>query len=67
MKILVTGGNGFIGAKIVELLCDKHSVTVLDNNDTYGLLSQSALQKLISWRQKNGARLITYPVMFETR
>ncbi len=53
MKILVTGGNGFIGAKIVELLCDKHSVTVLDNNDTYGLLSQSALQKLISWRQKN--------------
>ncbi len=57
MKILVTGGNGFIGAKIVELLCDKHSVTVLDNNDTYGLLSQSALQKLISWRQKNWSKV----------
>ena len=57
MKILVTGGNGFIGAKLVELLCNKHSVTILDNNDTYGLMSQDELQKLIKWRQRNWSKV----------
>ncbi|HVA96943.1 MAG TPA: GDP-mannose 4,6-dehydratase [Candidatus Acidoferrales bacterium] len=32
MKIVVTGGAGFIGSHITELLCDKkHSVKVIDN------------------------------------
>ena len=53
MKILVTGGNGFIGSKIVELLCEKHSVTVLDNNETYGLIKLEQLAKLLKWRQRN--------------
>jgi len=53
MKILVTGGNGFIGAKIVEILSEKHSVTVLDNDDTYGLISKEALKNLYKWRQRN--------------
>ncbi len=52
MKILITGGNGFIGSKIVELLCKKHSVTILDNDDTYGLISKDDLNKLYKWRQR---------------
>ncbi|RLI76658.1 nucleoside-diphosphate sugar epimerase [Archaeoglobales archaeon] len=31
MKVLVTGGAGFIGSHIVDALADKHEVVVLDN------------------------------------
>ena len=31
MKILVTGGAGFIGAHVVDALVDKHEVVVLDS------------------------------------
>ncbi len=34
MKILVTGGAGFIGSHIVERLCDAHDVVVLDDERT---------------------------------
>src|SRR5512137_2777910 len=30
MKVLVTGGAGFIGSNLVEALVDNHEVTVLD-------------------------------------
>ena len=41
MKILVTGGKGFIGSKIVEMLSnDGHKVTVVDNHDTYGIMTK---------------------------
>jgi len=53
MKILITGGNGFIGSKIVELLGRKHSITILDNDDTYGLIKIEELRKLYKWRQRN--------------
>ena len=53
MKILITGGNGFIGSKIVEMLSPKHSITVLDNDDTYGLISEKELKSLYKWRQRN--------------
>lgn len=53
MKILVTGGKGFIGSKIVEMLCNEHKVIVMDNRDTYGLMSREELNKLFEWRERN--------------
>ena len=54
MKILVTGGKGFIGSKIVEMLSqDGHQVTVVDNEDTYGIMSQQELHALYEWRMRN--------------
>ena len=54
MKILVTGGKGFIGSKIVEMLSnDGHKVTVVDNHDTYGIMTKDELHKLNQWRTRN--------------
>jgi len=58
MKILVTGGLGFIGSKLVEKLSKTNSIIVLDNKDTYGLLNsneETALYKArtINWNKKN--------------
>ena len=54
MKILITGGKGFIGSKIVEMLCkDGHQLTVVDNEDTYGIMTTSQLNKLYEWRTRN--------------
>jgi nucleoside-diphosphate-sugar epimerase len=54
MKILVTGGKGFIGSKIVEMLSnDGHKITVVDNNDTYGIMTKQELNKLFEWRMRN--------------
>ena len=56
MKILVTGGEGFIGSWIVEQLCElKHQVYTLDNHDTYGLINADQLKHLHNWRQRNWA------------
>tara|TARA_S200000501_G_scaffold378344_1_gene440466 strand:- start:3044 stop:3988 length:945 start_codon:yes stop_codon:yes gene_type:complete len=52
MKFLITGGIGFIGSQIVEQLCKKHSVTVLDNHDTYGIMSKKEANKLYEWRTR---------------
>ena len=54
MKILVTGGKGFIGSKIVELLSNaKHDVRVMDNGETYGVIDKQGLDKLYAFRQRN--------------
>tara|TARA_S200002703_G_C3779502_1_gene240156 strand:- start:424 stop:1371 length:948 start_codon:yes stop_codon:yes gene_type:complete len=53
MKILVTGGKGFIGSKIVEMLSNDHQVTVVDNHDTYGIMTKEQLNKLYTWRTRN--------------
>jgi len=53
MKILVTGGKGFIGSKIVEMLSKDHKVTVVDNHDTYGIMTKEELNKLYTWRTRN--------------
>ena len=54
MKFLITGGKGFIGSKIVEMLSnDGHKVTIVDNEDTYGIMSKEQLEKLYQWRTRN--------------
>jgi nucleoside-diphosphate-sugar epimerase len=53
MKILVTGGKGFIGSKIVEILSKDHKVTVVDSHDTYGIMTKKELNKLFAWRTRN--------------
>jgi len=58
MRILVTGGKGFIGSKIVETLSKDHEVTVIDNRDNYGIMSDEALKKLYKWRERNWSKVI---------
>jgi len=54
MKYLITGGLGFIGSKIIEKLTnDGHTVTCVDNTDTYDIISMIDLNKLIAWRTRN--------------
>lgn len=54
MKILITGGKGFIGSKIVEMLSKEgHSCIVVDNEDTYGIMRVDELQGLYKWRMKD--------------
>ena len=54
MHVLVTGGKGFIGSKVVEILSNAgHEVTVIDNQDTYDIMSKQALDKLYRWRTRN--------------
>jgi len=58
LKILVTGGEGFIGSWIVEKLSLMgHRVTTLDNSDTYGVIDREELDRLCQWRQRNWKRV----------
>lgn len=51
MKILVTGGCGFIGHKVVQILEKMNNeVLVVDNHSTYGSISQRELQYLVDER-----------------
>jgi nucleoside-diphosphate-sugar epimerase len=61
MKILVTGGLGFIGHNVVALLEQQgHTVAVIDNRTTYGIIPQTELDTLIIERmQKFKTRDIT--------
>ncbi len=53
MKILVTGGLGFIGHNVVaELESAGHDVVITDNRTDYGILSKEELDWLISERRK---------------
>ena len=61
MKILVIGGFGFIGSKIVELLSNaKHDVRVMDNSETYGVIAKENLDKLYAYRQQNWKKIHTF-------
>ena len=51
MKILVTGGLGFIGHNVVSLLeAQGHRVIILDNQTNYGIIDPEELQPLIEER-----------------
>ena len=54
LKILVTGGEGFIGSWIVEKLSQiGHRVTTLDSRETYDIIDSDSLDKIYQWRQRN--------------
>jgi len=53
MRILVTGGMGFIGHHVVAQLEDlEHEVLIVDNMTTYGIIPQDELDYLIEERSK---------------
>ena len=53
MKILVTGGLGLIGHNVVKRLQDQsHTVSIVDNRTTYGMIPQSELDYLMRERLK---------------
>lgn len=52
MNILVTGGLGFIGHKVVQLLKTQgHHIVIVDNTTTYGIIPQNELDYLIEERR----------------
>lgn len=52
MNILVTGGLGFIGHKVVQLLKSQgHHVVIVDNRTTYGIIPQPELDYLLQERE----------------
>ena len=58
LKILVTGGEGFIGSWIVEKLSQMgHRVTTLDSGETYDVIKREELDRLCQWRQRNWKRV----------
>jgi UDP-glucuronate 4-epimerase len=59
LKILVTGGEGFIGSWIVEKLSQMgHRVTTLDSGETYDVIQREGLDRLCQWRQRNWKKVI---------
>lgn len=52
MKVLITGGHGLIGHKVVQHLQSNHQVSVIDNHNNYGLIPQDEVQYLVSERLK---------------
>lgn len=54
LKILVTGGEGFIGSCIVEKLSQMgHRVTTIDSEETYDVIERESLDRIYQWRQRN--------------
>jgi len=52
MNILVTGGLGFIGHKVVQLLKTQgHHIVIVDNRTTYGIIPQYELDYLLQERE----------------
>ena len=60
MKILVAGGLGFIGSKVIEKLCHEHHIICLDSRETYGVMSKEEYRKVTEWRTRNWNENITH-------
>ena len=53
MKILVTGGLGFIGHRVVHMLeAQGHEIVITDTQTDYGIIPKDELESLISERRK---------------
>ena len=53
MRVLVTGGCGFIGHRVVNLLEKQgHDVLIVDNHTTYGSIHSDELGSLVKERKK---------------
>ena len=62
MKIVVTGGMGFIGHNIVARLQDEHDVVIIDNHTNYGFIPTSEIDYLIGERRRKINNYKNYPV-----
>jgi nucleoside-diphosphate-sugar epimerase len=52
MNILVTGGVGFIGHRVVQLLKTQgHKIVIVDNRTNYGIIPQEELNYLLQERE----------------
>ena len=61
MKILVTGGLGLIGHNVVQRLQDQgHTVSIIDNRTTYGMIPQAELDYLMAERLSKLSSLNLY-------
>ena len=61
MNVLVTGGLGLIGHNIVQKLKSLgHTVVIIDNSTTYGIIPQSEIDYLMSERRKLIGDIIVY-------
>lgn len=61
MNILVTGGLGFIGHKVVQLLKTQgHKIIIVDNRTTYGIIPQNELDHLLQEREFSIAPVVVH-------
>jgi UDP-glucose 4-epimerase len=60
MKILITGGMGFIGHNVVRQLQDEHKITVYDSLTDYGILDPMEMHTLFKERKVgfNGYKVV---------
>jgi nucleoside-diphosphate-sugar epimerase len=66
MKILVTGGLGFIGHNVVSLLESQgHDVVIIDNKTNYGIVPEIEIAYLIQERRKKIATDRIYTMSIE--
>ena len=67
MRILVTGGLGFIGHNVVAQLCQQgHTVRVVDNQTDYGVISYDELNFVMQERRKKIPDVIVHQIDIES-